>query len=391
MAKRNIARFVVSAFILGALGAGCSLGKNSGPGGQPGRTGPSFFTAVQQPGAYLIPQSEAEDLARKINPRSQGMKSYKDMAFALSQSLAHAEKRPGRETALNVPGLRVSWAQMAATLRHLIAVLPKLDGNPALLAQDFYWFRIGPDFGFTGYYEPTLEASRVKSSKYPYPLYRMPADVRKGRPYHSRNAIDRKGALAGRGLEIAWVSSEVDAFFLHVQGSGRLRFPDGSVSHVLFAGKNNQAYASLGRIMRDAGHLEPDNVNMNSIRSFLAENPHLQAGLFDQNPSYVFFREADKGPVGAIGRPLTPMVSVASDKNTIPHGSPLFCIIPLPDSDGNPTVPFYGLTTSQDSGGAIKGHRLDLFCGPGDWAAHTSGYLNAKGAVYYLVKKPVSR
>ena len=206
-------------------------------------------------------------------------------------------------------------------------------------------------------------------------------------PYHTRQTIDRKGVLAGRGLEIAWVSSETDAFFLHIQGSGRLLFPDGSVSHVLYAGKNNRAYVPLGRVMRDRGMLDPDNVSMQSIRQCLLENPDKCAELFDTNPSYVFFREAAQGPIGAMGSTLTPWVSTATDRKTLPHGSLVFAIVPLPDAAGKPAVPFYGLTLPQDTGGAIKGNRIDLFCGAGDQGAHNAGYLNARGAVYILVKK----
>lgn len=335
--------------------------------------------------AVRLSQEEAKSLAAKLSPQAQGLSRWRDMDFAVSQSLAYSSAKPGNRSALDKPGLRLSFGQLTAVLLRLRAVLPRLDANPSLLASEFAWYRIGPDYLVTGYYEPTLEASRVKTPRYPYPLYRVPPDLRGGVPYHSRKAIDRRNALAGRGLEIAWVSSETDAFFLHIQGSGRLRFPDGSMTHVLYAGKNNHAYVPLGRIMRDEGLLAPDNINMASIRECLAKNPNRRAELFDKNPSYVFFREAAKGPVGAMGRPLTPWVSTATDRRSLPHGSLVFVTVPLPDENGEPTVPFSGLTLPQDVGGAIKGNRMDLFCGPE--AGHTAGYLNAKGAVYVLTPK----
>ena len=353
----------------------------------PAGAGPSLFSPLDQRGAFAVSGREAESLALKMNARAQGMNSWRDMSFAVSKSLAYASSRPASGTAVSLSGLTLSYGQLAASLQHLQNILPKLDSQPGLLARDFTWYRIGPDFGFTGYYEPSLRASRTKSASYPYPLYRLPPDVRSGVPYHTRQAIDRKGVLAGRGLEIAWVSSETDAFFLHIQGSGRLLFPDGSVSHVLYAGKNNRAYVPLGRVMRDRGMLDPDNVNMQSIRQCLLENPSKCAELFDTNPSYVFFREAAQGPIGAMGSTLTPWVSTATDRKTLPHGSLVFAIVPLPDAAGKPAVPFYGLTLPQDTGGAIKGNRIDLFCGAGDQGAHTAGYLNARGAVYILVKK----
>lgn len=349
--------------------------------------GPALFSPLNQSGAFRLSEQEATNLAEKMDARKQGMNSWRDLSFAIAQSLEYAASRPASSSALSVQGLRLSYGDLAASLHHLQALLPSLDNRPGLLAKEFAWYRIGPDFGFTGYYEPILRASRTKSATYSYPLYKVPPELRNGVPYHTRQAIDRKGAIAGRGLEIAWVSSETDAFFLHIQGSGRLVFPDGSSTHVLYAGKNNRAYVPLGRVMRDRGMLEPDNVNMRSIRQCLLENPDKCTALFDTNPSYVFFREASQGPIGAMGRPLTPWVSTAVDRRTLPHGGLVFAVLPLPDASGKPGIPFYGLTLPQDTGGAIKGQRIDLFCGSSDQAAHTAGYLDAKGAVYVLVKK----
>lgn len=385
-------RFIPAVFfplilVILCLAHGCSLKQDIGGKPAAWSEAPPLFSPLTQRGAFVLPDKEAESLALKMNVRYHGLASWRELDFPISQSLAHASGRPAGNTALNLPGLTLTYSQLAATLTHLQNILPKLDSHPGLLARDFTWYRIGPDFGFTGYYEPTLRASRTQSAAYPYPLYRVPPDLKKGKPYHTRNAIDRKGALKGRALEIAWVSSEMDAFFLHIQGSGRLLFEDGSVTHVLYAGKNNRSYVPIGRVMRDQGLLDPDNVNMQSIRECLLGNPEKCAEIYDSNPSYVFFREADKGPVGAMGRPLTPYVSTAVDRSVLPHGSLVFTTVPLPDASGQHRKAFYGLTLPQDTGGAIKGNRIDLFCGAGEDAAHIAGYLNAKGAVYVLVKK----
>lgn len=376
---------------------GCSLKKSisTAPVGQgtPGFAGtygvnsPPRFRPLDQSGVFALSQKEAEELVKNLSPKQQGMHSWRDFSYPLSQSLAFARSRPQASQAFNQTGLKVTYGELAKSLEHLHGLLPALDENPGLLARDFNWYRIGPDFLYTGYFEPTLRASRTKSAAYPYPLYKVPPDLRKGKPYYTRNEIDRKGALAGKGLEIAWVHSEMDAFFLHIQGSGRLVFEDGSVSHVLYAGKNNQAYVPIGRVMRDQGLLEPDKVSMKTIRECLLGNPEKCEELYDSNPSYIFFREAPKGPLGAMGRPLTPYVSIATDRGTLPHGSLVYAITPLPDGAGNPNRAFYGLTLPQDTGGAIKRNRIDLFCGPGDEAAHNAGYMNYKGAVYVLVKK----
>ncbi len=345
----------------------------------------NMFTPLEKEGVFKLSEKEALALAKRLSPAAQGLSSWRDMDFAIQQSLAFASAKPAGGTACARPGFKATWGELCASLRLMSSLLPQLDANPALLAKNFTWYRLGPDTGFTGYYEPTLNASRGKTQRFYYPLYRVPPDLRKGKSYHSRNSIDRKNALQGRGLEIAWVDSEVDAFFLHVQGSGRLLFPDGSTTHVLYAGKNNHSYASIGRLMREQGLLPKDNVSMASIKAWLAANPSRQAELLDQNASYVFFREASRGPVGGMGKPLTPWVSMAVHPKRIPYGTLMFVSIPLPATDPSRVEPFNGLALAQDAGGAIKGNRMDLFCGPGEKAAHVAGYLDAPGAAYILL------
>lgn len=345
-----------------------------------------LFPPLEEHCAHFLSDAEALRLARQLSPKSQGLSSWKDMDAAVARSLAFAAKQPAGGTAFSFPGLTVTWGDMVKGMRRLQELLPLLDKSPHLLALGFQWVRLGPDFSFTGYYEPTLKASRTPTAELPYPLYRLPPDVKKGRAYHTRHEIDRKGALRGRGLEIAYVD-ETDAYFLHVQGSGRLRFEDGSVCHVLYAGKNNRSYASLGRIMRERGLLPEDGVNMRAIREYLANNPGERAGLFDENASYVFFRPTDYGPIGSMGHVLTPWVSLAVDRRVIPHGSLAMILAPLPGPDGRHTEPFPALTLPQDSGGAIKGHRIDLFCGAEEGAAHVAGHLDVRGAVYLLLPR----
>ncbi len=373
------------------LAVGC--GKKTLPDGgaqTDGRTGRvppiALFAPLGEVCSLPLPPGEAMNLARQLSPARQGLSSWRDLDFALSQSLAYVESKPAAATAISRPGLSVTWARMAQSLSLLRSLLPRLDAEPQLLAENFLWLRLGPDFDFTGYYEPTLRAGRKATAALPYPLYRLPPDVRPGVPYFSRKAIDRRGALRGRGLEIAYVD-ETDAFFLHVQGSGRLLFADGSVSHVLYAGKNNQKYVSLGRVMKEKGLLPEGGVNMRAIREYLAAHPGERAALFDENPSYVFFREASAGPIGSMGRLLTPWVSLAVDRNTVPQGALTMILAPLPGPDGQHTRPFSALTLPQDSGGAIRGYRMDLFCGVGDEAAHVAGHLDAKGAVYILLPR----
>jgi membrane-bound lytic murein transglycosylase A len=352
-----------------------------------GTDNPVRFTPQSAAGAFRLSEKEAAALVARLSPGQQGLASWRDMDFPLGQSLAYARGKPRNAGAINMPGLTANYGRLADSLEHLQGLLPRLDADAALLAREFTWYRIGPDFLYTGYFEPTLKASRRQSANYPYPLYRVPPDLKKGKAYYTRNDIDRKGVLAGKGLEIAWVHSEMEAFFLHIQGSGRLEFEDGSMSHVLYAGKNNRAYVPIGRVMRERGLLDENNVNMPSIKACLLGNPDKCAEIYDSNPSYVFFREASKGPLGAMGRPLTPYVSVASDRSVLPLGSLTCVVAPLPDGAGKPTRGLHALALPQDTGGAIKRNRVDLFCGAGDEAAFDAGYMNFRGPVYVLLKK----
>ena len=269
-------------------------------------------------GFMRIDDSEAAAIAASLKPRSQGLNSWTDLAPALERSLRFMAKKADSSLALDQPELRVTWGQLRRSLMTLRDLLPELDRRPELLAAAFDWYAMGPTVKFTGYYEPTLEASWTQTGEFTQPLYAVPPDLRKGRPYHDRHAIDEQGVLRGRGLELAWIKSKVDSFFLQIQGSGRLVFTDGSVKHVLYADKNNHSYVALGRTMKERGLIPPDQVNMPNIRAYLAAHPGEVSELLDTNPSYVFFRLADSGPLGAMGQVVTPWVSLAVDKRISP-------------------------------------------------------------------------
>lgn len=311
------------------------------------------------------------------------------MAFAVDQSLAYVRCRPQAQILFQAGSLNVTYGHLADVLTRLKTLLPRLDAEPELLASAFAWYRLGPDFGFTGYYEPELPASAVRTERFRYPLYATPPELkRKHRRalFHTRHAIDRKGALAGRGLEIAWTDDPVEVFILHIQGSGRLRYPDGQVRHALYAGQNGRKYVSLGRIMRERGHLPADGITLNTIRDWLARHPEERDALLDTNPSYVFFRLSDDPSLGSMGRPLTPWVSVATDPNVLPSGCLTFMSVALPAEAGG-SLPFHALTLPQDKGGAIRAHRVDLFCGHGPEAERIAATLDARGAVFILLPR----
>ena len=264
----------------------------------------------------------------------------------------------------------------------------------------FDWAKIGDGKAFaTGYFEPEIAGSRVRAPGYDTPVYGLPADLvrctrvdgseGKGRldsatgtclPYFSRAEID-DGALVARGLEIGWAADPVALFFLEIQGSGRLRLPNGSIMRIGYAGQNGQQYAAVGRLLRQRNLLAPGQATMAGIVSWIAANPAEGRALMRENASYVFFRElTGPGPLGALGVPVTPQGSVAADPDFIPLGAPVFVSLDRPEASG--------LWVAQDTGGAIKGtNRIDTFWGTGEAAARTAGGMAANGMAWVLVPR----
>lgn len=250
---------------------------------------------------------------------------------------------------------------------------PVLIGNPPAL--------------FTGYYEPELDGSPIRTPRFAYPIYARPPELQDGQVYHDRASIE-SGALRGRGLEIAWLDDPVEAFFLQIQGSGRIRMTDGRVIRVGYAGRNGHAYRSVGKEMIARGMRTPDQVSAQDIRHYVRGNPTAGSALLNTNPSYVFFRKigdlpADKGPIGAMGRSITAMRSVAIDPSFTPLGVPVWI-----EKTGD--TPIRSLMVAQDTGGAIKGaQRADIFYGTGAAAGDAAGTIKDGGRMILLL--PIDR
>ena len=255
----------------------------------------------------------------------------------------------------------------------------------------------------TGYYEPEIAASRTRRPGYDVPIYRRPADLVdvdlglfskdlqgkkiRGRvdgsnfiPYYDRLAIER-GALAGRGLEIAWAADAAEFFFLQVQGSGRLRLPDGGVMRIGYDSQNGRDYVGIGKLLLDRGALQPGQASMQGILDYLRADPVRGAAVMNENPSWVFFRElTGPGPLGALGVPVTGRASVAADPKYVPLGALVF--LSLDRAEPN------GLWVAQDTGGAIKGaNRFDSFWGAGDKARAIAGGMAARGSALILLPR----
>jgi peptidoglycan lytic transglycosylase A len=240
---------------------------------------------------------------------------------------------------------------------------------------------------FTGYYEPELEGSRRRRGKYQTPLYRRPQQPGLASRF-TRAEIDH-GALAGRGLAIVWVKDPVAAFFLQIQGSGRVRLGDGRTIRLGYAGQNGKPYVPVGRILVEAGAIARDRLTMAAIRTWMAQHPKAGAALRERDPSYVFFRENNgDGPIGAEGVVLTAARSLAVDRRFLPLGAPIW--LEATERFAR-TAPLRRLVVAQDTGGAIRGAvRGDLFWGTGKRAGERAGEMNARGRYFVLLPRGVA-
>lgn len=236
---------------------------------------------------------------------------------------------------------------------------------------------------FTGYYEPELNGSLRRTGVYRYPLYRTPPEAQSG-VWRNRRDIEEGRLLEGRGLEIAWVDDPVEVFFLQIQGSGRVRLPDGSVIRVGYGGRNGHPYRSIGQEMVRRGIYQPHQVSAQVIRNWVRRNPVEGRELLYHNPSYIFFREVEisdpsVGPLGAMNRSITPLRSIAVDPAFTPLGAPVWI-------EKGGAGPMHRLMIAQDTGGVILGpQRADIFFGFGDAAGEAAGTIRDPGRMVVLL------
>ncbi|MGV8893612.1 MAG: murein transglycosylase A [Burkholderiaceae bacterium] len=263
----------------------------------------------------------------------------------------------------------------------------------------------------TGYYEPLLQGSRKRGGPYQTPLYGVPDDMltielagvypqlkgmrlrgrlvgNKVMPYPTRAELVPSAALSGK--ELFWVDDAVEAFFLQVQGSGRVRLKDEKETvRVAYADQNGSPYKSIGKYLVDIGELRLEQASAQGIKTWIKANPSRKTELFNVNPSYVFFREEKLldpkvGPKGAMGLPLTPQRSIAVDAQYIPLGAPVF----LKTTQPNSTAALQRLMLAQDTGGAIKNPvRADFFWGFGVEAGEKAGSMKQRGMMWVLLPK----
>jgi len=309
--------------------------------------------------------------------------------------------------------LKVACARANRLPRH-----PKAATARSFFEREFVAYQIsalGEEDGFlTGYYEPEVEGSRTRTDEFSIPLYRRPLDLiseappadgapsNRGLafrevdgervPYHDRASIDG-GALANRGLEVAFVRDPADAFFAQIQGSIRIRLPDGDVLRLNYDGHNGQPYTPIGRILIEKDLVPREKMSMDAIRAYIAAHPQDGRALMQENRSYVFFRvatelKATDGAVGGQGIPLDTRHSIAIDRRIHAYGTPFYITGELPTGAEGAVEPFHRLTIAQDTGSAIVGPaRADIFFGAGAEAGSISGRIQHPGTFVILLPR----
>ncbi len=283
-------------------------------------------------------------------------------------------------------------------------------GTRAFLTQRFQPYRIDSPALITGYFEPEVAGSLERGGAFQTPLLGRPTDLVQGpppasdplgppqigrreggrlMPYWSR--ADIEAGKAGTNTDaLFWLRSPIDLFFLQVQGSGRIRLPDGSVQRVAYDGRNGRAYTPIGRVLIAENAMAPADVSMQTIRTWLETHPDQAKRIMDTNEDYVFFRalshaDSDFGPPGAMGVDLAAGRSAAVDRHFVPLGAPLF----IDTTDPVSHAPWRRLVLAQDIGTDIVGPaRTDIFLGSGALAEQTAGLMRQGGSEYILLPRP---
>ncbi len=332
-------------------------------------------------------------------------------AFRKSCEVLLRAPKADHKNAFLVAGRALNW-------RPACKAASNVDDKSSGAARDYFekWFRPFAVFDrsgnrdglLTGYYEAELSGARHPGGRFKIPLYGRPSDLvtadlgqfdasLKGRsvtgrvsngtlvPYPDRKSIDG-GRLADKPKPLVWVDSEIDAFFLHIQGSGRIKLADGGLMRLGYAASNGRAYTAIGRTLVQRGAIARDRASMQTIRAWLAANPDKATKIMAQNARFIFFRElAGNAPVGAQGVELTAGRSLAVDRRAVPLGVPLWLETQDPI---DPHRPYQRLMIAQDVGHAIKGGiRGDIFFGHGLLAARRAGLMKQRGRYYLLLPK----
>jgi membrane-bound lytic murein transglycosylase A len=376
---------------------------------------PAPANALRIPGAEIEPATFADLDGWSRDEQADALHAFRQSCGAILLRQRAKAKVKALEQALRTPCTKL------AALKKLLS-----DEEARAFFEEHFRpvriTRVGEDEGFlTGYYEPEIRGSRRPTDEFDVPFYRRPPELlmrapgttkvtapkrgnadkrtlagtrKAGRivPFYDRTAIE-EGALDGRGLEIVWTDDPIDAFFAHIQGSARVRLRDGTLLRINYHAQNGHPYYAVGRALIERGIVPADEMSMDKIRTFIAENEDEGRKLMRMNRSYIFFREmaelnADEEPKGAQGVSLTRDRSIAVDRNLHVYGTPFWIEAELPLKHANDASEFRRLMVAQDTGGAIVGPaRADIYFGAGIEAGSIAGRLRHPGTFYMLVPR----
>ncbi len=375
-----------------------------------------FFFSACHPAVREKPEKTLLPLKPGDYPWFTDHSGYQGLAASIDQSLIYFRKVP--------PDRAYVFDQETVTAAHQIRTLetfktflethpPASELNAFIRSRFKVYQAAGNDSRevlFTGYYEPVYEGRPDPEDPYVWPLYSRPDDLLeidlsafseqyKGHkrlvarldparkrvvPYYSREEIRALPEFHTRAVPVAWLKSPIDAFFLEIQGSGRIDLGNGDILRVHYAAANGRPYRAVGKYLMDLNEISKEAMSMQAIRDWLERNPDRMDEVLNYNPSHVFFKTETDGPFGSLGVKVGAFRSIATDSRLFPKGSLGFIHTDLPDQKG---VSLFVL--NQDTGGAIKGPaRADLFCGSGEYAELTAGHLKHYGRMFFLVLKP---
>jgi len=348
---------------------------------------------------------------------------YDNLEEGIRQSLSYLKKRPG--------DMKFKFGQDVYETSHMIDSLVKLlefiEKKPSAdelrnyIDENYYVYKSTGSNGsgevlFTGYYEPFLEGSILKSCTYKYPVYGTPPDLISidlslfspkfegekitGRytgqtvvPYYERKEIEAGGMLDNKAPVLAWVKDPIDLFFLQIQGSGKILLDNGETINIHYNASNGRPYKSIGNLLIQKEIIPHSEMSMQKIRAYLNSEPEDVQDILNYNPSYVFFKTEEDGPLGYLGVKLTPGRSVALDRRIFPLAGIVYIETVKPRVSGDGEIAEWikssKFVLNQDTGGAIRGPgRADIFWGNGKYAETAAGNMRHKGSLYFLILKP---
>jgi len=348
---------------------------------------------------------------------------YDNLEESIQQSISYLKKRP-HDTKFNFGHDLYDKSYMVDSLVKFLEFIekkPSADKLKKYIDENYHVYKSTGSNGsgevlFTGYYEPFLEGSLLKSDTYKYPVYGTPPDLISidlslfspkyegekitGRytgqtvvPYYDRKEIETDRTLDGKAPVLAWVKDPVDLFFLQIQGSGKILLDKGETINVHYHASNGRPYKSIGNLLIQKNIIPQSEMSMQKIRAYLDSNPEEVNDILNYNPSYVFFKTEGDGPLGYLDVKLTPGRSVALDRRIFPLAGLVYIDAVLPVVSGNGDITGWiknnRFVMNQDTGGAIRGPgRADIFWGNGKYAETAAENMKHKGRLYFLILKP---